>query len=256
MNKSLHTRPVLRTALERFRLLWEQNRWDSIKLSDPRSFLYEMKGIGETLTRNFHSKIDFQKERCLSRQFVKEQRPRKILVLCYGNICRSPYAERLLRECLPFGSIEIRSAGFYPEPGRHSPESFVEMVSPRGIDLKNHRSVLADTDLLEWADILLIMDRINWKQVRSQRKKYLSKTVWLGSFGPEEFPVEIDDPYCKPPERMQAILDHLDGACLGFARDWRRTSGDSAQAVTQLGPQWHRSRKTIPSSKGQDSLFT
>jgi protein-tyrosine-phosphatase len=234
-DRRLHTRPVLRTALEWFRLLWGQDRWDSFRLSDPRPFLYELKGIRETLVRKFSARIDFSKERIRSRNFLETKRPRRILVLCYGNICRSPYAERLLREALQSFPFEIRSAGFYPEPGRSSPESFMEVVATRGIDLESHRSVLAGADLMEWADVLLIMDRINWQQVRTQGKKYLSKTVWLGSWGPGDCPLEIDDPYGKPPERIQAILDHLDGACLGFARAWKRTSGDFARAVSQTG---------------------
>ncbi|MHB1287247.1 MAG: arsenate reductase/protein-tyrosine-phosphatase family protein [Leptospirales bacterium] len=221
-DKRLHTRPVLRTALEWLRFLWGQDRWDSFRLSDPAPFVYELKGLRDTLTRKLSSRIDFRKERSRSRAFLEKKRPRRILVLCYGNICRSPYAERFLQDSLQTFPFEIRSAGFYPETGRTSPESFKEVVATRGINLDTHQSSLTDAGLMEWADIILIMDRINWKQVQGLGKKYLSKTAWLGAWGPDESPVEIDDPYGKPSEKMQAILDDLDQACLGFSRSWKR----------------------------------
>ncbi|MHB1757677.1 MAG: arsenate reductase/protein-tyrosine-phosphatase family protein [Leptospirillum sp.] len=225
-DKRLHTRPVLLSALEWLRLLWGKDRLDFFRLSDPNPFLYELKGIKETLLRKFQSKIDFRKERIRSRKFLHPTLHRKILILCYGNICRSPYAENLLQKYLPTSSFEIRSAGFYSEIGRTSPQSFMEVTASRGIDLNTHRSSLTNDDLMEWADIILIMDRVNWRQVSDLGKKYLKKTVWLGAWGHDESLLEIEDPYGKDAGKMGEILDRLDDACLRFADNLKITNSE------------------------------
>ena len=197
---------------------------DFFRLSDPIPFLYELKGIKETLLRKFQSKINFRKERIRSRKFLHPPLHRKILILCYGNICRSPYAEKLLQKYLPTSSFKIRSAGFHSGIGRTSPQSFMEVAAIRGINLDTHRSSLTDDDLMEWADIILIMDRVNWRQVSDLGKKYLQKTVWLGAWGHDESLLEIGDPYGKDAEKMGKILDSLDDACLGFVDDLKKVS--------------------------------
>jgi protein-tyrosine phosphatase len=63
----------------------------------------------------------------------------KILVVCTGNLCRSPYTERLLSRNAP-AYVEITSAGTLDIPGVRSPKELLEIASDRGLDLKGHRS--------------------------------------------------------------------------------------------------------------------
>lgn len=214
---NLHTRPILTSALEGLRLLWGRERWDSFCVSDPRPCLHELRGIGKVLLAQIRARTFDRKERRRSRKVLRDRHPQKILVLCYGNICRSPYAAHRLKELLPGGSFEIRSAGFFPEPDREPPRSYLALVAERGIDLTAHRSSLVDTALADWADVIVIMDRINWRQVDSLNGPYTEKTVWLGAWGHEEAGLEIEDPYGKPSGKVQEILERLDGACRDFA---------------------------------------
>lgn len=132
----------------------------------------------------------------------------RILVLCYGNIYRSPFVERYLNRKLQASTFEIRSAGTYPKPDRPSPEKHITMSQELfGINLAAHRSVVADEELLDWADIIVIMDKHNWAELERYGDNVLKKIVWLGSLSSTG--VEINDPYGRDETETLAILNRL-----------------------------------------------
>jgi protein-tyrosine phosphatase len=83
------------------------------------------------------------------------RRPRSILVICHGNICRSPYLEALLKRSLP--DVQVSSAGFVGA-GRGVPEHSTTVAGKAGLDLSTHRSRLLTRDILASADLLIVMD--------------------------------------------------------------------------------------------------
>jgi protein-tyrosine phosphatase len=86
--------------------------------------------------------------------------PIRILVVCTANRCRSPVAEVLLWKALVVKGVPavVRSAGFL-EPGVPVDESTRRVMAERGIDLAGHRSTRVSEDLLEWAHLILTMER-------------------------------------------------------------------------------------------------
>ncbi|MHB8368830.1 MAG: arsenate reductase/protein-tyrosine-phosphatase family protein [Leptospirales bacterium] len=249
-DKNLPYRPTLISVLEGLRLLWGKERWDCLRVSDPRPFLHELQGMGKFLQKKLLPRSLFKKERVRSRRLLLERLPKKILLLCYGNICRSPYAEHRLRTILASGPFEIRSAGFYPDPDHSPPPSYLALVSERGIDLEGHRSTLVDTKLTEWADLIVIMDRVNWRQLRSLRGENEEKTVWLGAWGEEGADVEIEDPYGKAPEKVEEILNRMDRACDGFAEVIEALSCKPAPPGSRKNPLYPEKRR--PASQPRD----
>jgi len=129
----------------------------------------------------------------------------KILVVCHGNIYRSPLVAVRLRELLGAGR-EITSAGFHPKGDRPSPEAHIKMSARLGVDLRQHRSrVVSDADLAA-ADLIVLMDQRNWVSLeRAEADK--SKFVWLGAMGPN--PMEIPDPYEMDEAAAEAIVKRL-----------------------------------------------
>lgn len=86
--------------------------------------------------------------------------PLRVVFLCHGNICRSPYAEAAFRAALPAElreEIRVCSAGFH-KSGRPSPEEARLEAASRGLDLSEHRSRLLDRETVEVADLLVVMD--------------------------------------------------------------------------------------------------
>lgn len=127
--------------------------------------------------------------------------PARLLVVCYGNIYRSPYAAAVLRSKL-VRYCEARSSGFHPQVGRSSPADVLAFAARQGFDLSDHRSAVVSPADLHWADLIVVMDRHNWvdlmKRGANQRKLF-----WLGTLDGDG---EIEDPYGRPPAQAEAIL--------------------------------------------------
>lgn len=145
-----------------------------------------------------------------SRNNIKQASPvRRILVLCYGNIYRSPFVERYLRERLAAGSsIEVRSAGFHAKANRSSHSDYIELVSAFDVNLLSHRSQKVSDEMLSWADLVLIMDGKNYKLTLQLCPACNNKLVWLGAFK-NQGNVEIDDPYGQDATRQLEIVNEL-----------------------------------------------
>lgn len=89
------------------------------------------------------------------RRVAEAPRPRRMLVVCHANLCRSPYLEAVLRCNLP--DIEIASAGVLGA-GRRVPAEGIAAARDRGIDLSGHRSRLLTGEALERADVVIVME--------------------------------------------------------------------------------------------------
>ncbi len=84
-------------------------------------------------------------------------RPRRVLVVCQGNICRSPFAGLRLQELVAPLGVVVESAGFIGA-GRPSPAEGIEAGRRYGIDLTAHRARVVTAQLASAADLIVVMD--------------------------------------------------------------------------------------------------
>ncbi len=142
----------------------------------------------------------------------------RLLILCYGNIYRSPFVEHYLRSRLAGTDkdIEIKSAGFHHKENRESPEDYQSIVANSGVDLSPHRSVVVNQALLDWADKVIIMEGMQYKSTLLMDASLSDKLIWLGAFDSNN-PVEIPDPYGKSQSEVVAIVDRMKNACDNLA---------------------------------------
>lgn len=137
---------------------------------------------------------------------------RRVLVICYGNIYRSPLFGEILRA--EAGELlEVRSAGFHQKVGRESPPAYVELCASRGFTLARHRSAEVTSADLDWADTIVFMDRHNWAALEA-RAADPAKLVWAGALS--EGKVEIEDPYGLPQPAVERIIGQLESAARRF----------------------------------------
>jgi protein-tyrosine phosphatase len=130
---------------------------------------------------------------------------RKVLVVCYGNIYRSAFLGAYLADKAQ-GRFEVRSSGFHKKSGRPSPERHVAMSREVGVDLSAHQSnslVVAD---VQWADVIVAMDRHNWHALR-QLGAPAEKIVWAGALTSGS--VEINDPYEMDDASARRTIERL-----------------------------------------------
>jgi protein-tyrosine phosphatase len=84
---------------------------------------------------------------------------KRILIVCIGNICRSPTAEFLFRDKLKHRDIHISSAGLKALVGRPMDDNAMQILKERGIDAAEHRARQLDPSMLREADLVLAMER-------------------------------------------------------------------------------------------------
>ena len=88
-----------------------------------------------------------------------------ILLLCTGNICRSPMAEGILRQRLERLDVEatVHSAGLL-DLGREASAPAVDVMGERGVDLSAHQSRPMAREQIERADLVICMERMHVRE--------------------------------------------------------------------------------------------
>ena len=133
-----------------------------------------------------------------------------LLFVCLGNICRSPFAERLAREHLG-EDRHVMSAGSYPVPGRHAPPEAVAAAGSFGVDLRSHRSRVLSPELLQQADAVYVFDGANQRAVAREQLSRSGRVHWLGALA-DEGPLSISDPFGGPPSEYELVYRQIAGA--------------------------------------------
>ena len=131
-----------------------------------------------------------------------------ILVLCLGNICRSPVIETLLKKSLPEDLFQIRSRGLLPLDSQPSPPDYAHQAKSLGIDLSGHFSSPISSEDVSWATVILIMDDSNREALRRYGDMALSKVVWIGAWDPSG-DIVIPDPFREPPQTQRQIIHRM-----------------------------------------------
>lgn len=122
-----------------------------------------------------------------------------ILVICIGNICRSPMAEGLLKQALP--GTSIRSAGLGALVGSPADPFSVQIMAEQGIDISAHRAQSISTRMVQEADLILTMDLEQKQRVEADYVGSRGKVFRLGEFDK----LDIADPYRQGIGRFRAV---------------------------------------------------
>jgi protein-tyrosine phosphatase len=153
-------------------------------------------------------------------QLAGRARPRRVLVLCHGNVCRSPYLEVVLQAAMP--DVVVESAGFVG-PDRPSPELAAEVATAHGYDLSAHRSKLVTDEMVARADIVLVMDEPQLRNVVADHRASPSRVVIVGDLDPAPRSVRtIPDPWKKPRSAFEESYTRLDRCAAAFAAAFER----------------------------------
>jgi len=127
---------------------------------------------------------------------------RKVLFLCYGNICRSAFAEALWNSSKR-NVLSARSGGFHPRTNRRTPARICLLAKRLGATLDHHRSKAIDRAAIEEATAIFVMDGHNIEDLLRIFPQARSKSWLLGSFAGVP---EIADPYQLPEiEAVQSL---------------------------------------------------
>jgi protein-tyrosine phosphatase len=129
---------------------------------------------------------------------------KSILVLCEGNICRSPMAAGLIAARSP--RFATRSAGLGALVGHPADETAVRLMRARGVDIDAHRAEQVTRRMCLEADIVLVMDREQRQRLEQMVPEACGRVFRLGEFTGQDIP----DPYRQPEEAFREALELIE----------------------------------------------
>ena len=131
---------------------------------------------------------------------------RHILVVCVGNICRSPMAEALLKRALRGqDDIAVESAGLGALVGHPASSYAVELMDEIGEDISGHRARQIHPDMVRAADLVLVMESGHKRAIDDADPTARGKVHRLGEWQDKD----IDDPYRQPKEAFADALEDI-----------------------------------------------
>lgn len=126
----------------------------------------------------------------------------KILVVCIGNICRSPTAEALLKSKLAARGIQVSSAGIHALVGKGMDSTALEVLREHGGDHPDHQGRQLSREILHQADLILTMEQGHVQSIAKLAPEVRGKTFLLGKWQGNQ---EIPDPY----RQQKVAFEHV-----------------------------------------------
>ena len=134
-----------------------------------------------------------------------------VLIVCIGNICRSPLGERALARALP-GRV-VTSAGLAAVVGHAADETAARLGADRGISLDGHVARQFTAEIGAAHDLILVMEPGHRAEIMRRFPQLAGRTLlfdqWTGAQG-------IPDPYRRP----EAFHREVQGRILRAAEAW------------------------------------
>lgn len=132
---------------------------------------------------------------------------KNVLVICAGNICRSPTGEHLLRRNLAQTGIQVSSAGLNAVVGHPLERHALATLQRHGQAPREHQARQLTPQLLQASDLVLVMEHRQLQDVIRLSPVSRGKTFLLGKWQSER---EIPDPYRRGPaafEHAYALIE-------------------------------------------------
>jgi protein-tyrosine phosphatase len=142
--------------------------------------------------------------------------PVKILMVCLGNICRSPIAEGLLASKLPESQFFVDSCGTgdWHIGSQPDPRS-IAVCKKNGLDISNQRGRQITLSDFESFDYIYVMDKSNYQNViaLTNNENHRSKVKLILTEKYEEEIKEVPDPYFGMENGFDLVYEMLDTTC-------------------------------------------
>ncbi|OED38988.1 protein-tyrosine-phosphatase [Flavobacteriaceae bacterium (ex Bugula neritina AB1)] len=139
----------------------------------------------------------------------------KILMVCLGNICRSPLAEGILQSKLDPDKYQVDSCGTSNYHIGEKPDiRSIEVAKKYNIDISNQRAAQFKTSDFNTYDYIYPMDISNYNNIIKLAKNDLEKNkvkLILNELSNEN--LEVPDPYYGGEQGFENVYKMLDEAC-------------------------------------------
>jgi len=134
-----------------------------------------------------------------------------ILVVCVGNLCRSPTGQHLLADLLP--TTSVTSAGLMARGEKPACSVAADVAAHNGLDISGHSATRLTPELVLGNDLILAMEAVHIRAINEMVPYALGKVMLFGKWSGE---LEIPDPY----KRSRSIYDAVFAQLHSNARQW------------------------------------
>jgi protein-tyrosine phosphatase len=131
---------------------------------------------------------------------------KSILVICEGNICRSPMAQGLLAAALPQASVQ--SAGLGALIGRPADDTAIKLMRERNIDIGAHRATQLSNHACVVSDLIFVMDTEQRQRVEALYPHTRGRVFRIGEYANSEIP----DPFRQDEAVFRSTLSLLESS--------------------------------------------
>tara|TARA_B110000902_G_C14169841_1_gene536391 strand:- start:650 stop:1090 length:441 start_codon:yes stop_codon:yes gene_type:complete len=138
-----------------------------------------------------------------------------VLLVCAGNICRSPTAEYLLIDKLDDSDIKVSSAGLTALVGKSAEATASKIALSNNIDMSRHKGRQLNSALIAGNDLILVMEQRHLTDLLGQYPQARGKTFLLGKWLND---TEISDPYRQSHEAFEHVYQLIDKACSAWTK--------------------------------------
>lgn len=145
--------------------------------------------------------------------------PRSVLFICKGNICRSPFAERLAMTLVSGSSGPkpvFGSAGLDVTSPQPSPAAAANAAAKFGISLEGHTAQQLTTEMMSGYDLICTVEAAHFKELLCQYPHFSNKIILLpllaaaeGDYRQRYYRYNIEDPYGKSAEEFQQCFQRI-----------------------------------------------
>lgn len=139
----------------------------------------------------------------------------RVLIVCVGNICRSPVAQFALHQRLP--ALEVQSAGLAAVVGSDMSSEARMVAESHGIPCPPHQARQLTVEMCRWADLILVMEHSHRRDVSRMFPEMRGKTFLLGALMSQSG-VDVPDPHGQKTEVFERVHGLISSAVDSWAQ--------------------------------------
>lgn len=128
-----------------------------------------------------------------------------ILVVCMGNICRSPTGEGLLKKIFP--NKQISSAGITALVGKSADKMAINIAKQHGLNIEDHKAQQFTSSLALNYDLILVMEKEHISRLTTISPELRGKIMLFGHW---HNGIDIPDPYRKSSAAFEYVYQLLE----------------------------------------------
>lgn len=134
---------------------------------------------------------------------------RRVLMVCHGNIIRSPFAAHVVNRAVNgHNTVSVASAGLDAVPGKPAHPKAVLLANAREIDLACHAAKPITSEIVAESDLIFVMDIPQLVTLRQRFPEAGKRTFLLTCLAPDT-PLEVADPVDGDEAVFGGCFEHI-----------------------------------------------